>query len=139
MRGVAVLACLALVACAGPQASAPADRTIAVYQPAPGSTPVLEGPVAALPGHHVVIGDLIAPPGMVIPPHRHSGEEFLYVIGGSTVLSHEGEPDLILKAGQGVRIAPGVVHWGKAGEAGTRAVSSWIVVNGQPLRTAVER
>jgi quercetin dioxygenase-like cupin family protein len=135
MRAAAVLGCAMLAGCAAPQAVAPAIGIIAVYQPATGSTPVLEGLIAAGPGHHLVMGDLVATPGMVIPAHRHSGEEFLYVIGGSAVLSREGLPDLLLKAGEGVRIAPGVVHWGKAGEAGTRAISSWIVVNGEPLRT----
>lgn len=91
----------------------------------------------AAPGHHLVMGDLVATPGMVIPRHRHSGEEFLYVIGGSGTVSIEGQPDVVLKAGQGVRIAPGAVHGGVAGSAGMRAVSSWVVVDGQPLRTPV--
>lgn len=131
MRRAAILACLLPAACAttGP-AAAPQ-----IYQPPAGSTLVLEGPISATPGHHLVVGDLVATPGMVIPRHSHSGEEFLYVIGGSTVLSRDGEPDLLLNPGQGVRIAPGVVHSGLAGKEGLRAVSTWIVVNGQPLRT----
>lgn len=135
MRRAAALACglLAACICAGAIASPP------ILQPPVGSNPVLEGRIEAAPGHHLVMGDLLATPGMEIPPHKHSGEEFLYVIGGSTVLSRKGEPDLVLQAGQGVRIAPGVVHWGAAGEEGLRAVSAWIVVNGQPLRTAAER
>ena len=72
---------------------------------------------------------------MVIPRHLHSGEEFLYVLGGSGTLSIEGKPDVVLMAGQGVRIEPGVVHGGLAGAQGMRAVSAWVVVNGQPLRT----
>lgn len=130
MRWAALLGCCVLAACAAPQS----QTAIAVYQPPVGSTLVLEGKVEAAPGHHLVLGDLVAPPGEPIAPHRHSGEEFLYVIGGSGTLSREGQPDLVLKAGQGVRIAPGVVHWGVAGKEGLRAVSSWIVANGQPLR-----
>lgn len=134
MRAGAALACLLMAACSvAVEGSAPAP-----YQPPVGSNPVLEGPIEAAPGHHLVMGDLVATPGMEIPPHTHSGEEFLYVIGGSTMLSRKGESDLVLKPGQGVRIASGVVHWGTAGEEGLRAVSAWIVVNGQPLRTAAE-
>ncbi len=135
MRIAALLACCTLAACASPgTVTAPASAP-AVYQPPVGSTPVLEGPIAAAPEHHLVMGDLVATPGMVIPRHRHSGEEFLYVIGGSGTLSVEGQPEVALSAGQGVRIAPGVVHGGVAGAEGMRAISSWVVVNGQPLRT----
>ena len=131
MRVAAAIGCCLLAACA---TTKPRTAT-AIYQPPVGSTPVLEGPIQAAPGHHLVIGDLVATPGMVIPRHRHSGEEFLYVMGGSGTLSVEGKPDVVLSAGQGVRIAPGVAHAGVAGADGMRAVSTWVVVNGQPLRT----
>ncbi len=132
MRWAAVLSCILLGACSTTQSS----NALAVYQPPAGSNLVLEGPIAAVPGHHMVIGDLVATPGMVIPRHSHSGEEFLFVMGGSGTLSIDGKPDVLLKAGQGVRIAPGEVHGGTAGPDGMRAVSSWVVANGQPLRTA---
>jgi quercetin dioxygenase-like cupin family protein len=138
MRRAAFLACLLLTACAtspqpGPVAAA--ASVPAIYQPPVGSTLVLEGPVIAAPGHHIVMGDLVATPRMAIPRHSHSGEEFLYVIGGAGTVSIEGQPDVTLKAGQGVRIAPGSVHSGLAGADGMRAISTWVVVNGQPLRT----
>jgi quercetin dioxygenase-like cupin family protein len=131
MRRAAILACLLPAACAttGPVAAPE------IYQPPAGSTLVLEGPISAAPGHHLVVGDLVATPGMVIPRHSHSGEEFLYVIGGSGTVSIEGKPDVTLQPGQGLRIPPGVVHGGTASSEGMRAVSTWIVVNGQPLRT----
>jgi quercetin dioxygenase-like cupin family protein len=133
MRWLAALGCSLLGACSTTQPA----TTIAIYQPPVGSTPVLEGPIEAAPGHHMVLGDLVATPGMVIPRHKHSGEEFLYVIGGSGTVSIEGQADVVLRPGQGIRMAPGVVHGGMAGPEGMRAVSSWVVVNGQPLRTAV--
>lgn len=132
MRGLAASAgLLLLAACAHP-----ADGVIATYQPPAGSNVVLEGPIAAAPGHHLVVGDLVMAAGGTIPRHYHSGEEFLYVIGGSATISREGEPDLVLEPGQGVRIAPGRIHWGTAGPEGVRAVPAWVVVDGQPLRTA---
>ncbi len=133
MRPLAASALLLLPACAAAQTS-----SIPVYQPPPGSNVVLEGAIEGAPNHHLVVGDLVMAAGGAIPKHTHSGEEFLYVIGGGATVSREGQPDLVLEAGEGVRIAPGTVHWGTAGPQGVRAVSSWVVVNGQPLRTSAE-
>jgi len=134
MRAAAVLALagtLVLAACASD------DGHIAVYQPPAGSNPVLSGPIAAAPGHSLTVGDLVMAAGGAIPRHYHPGEEFLYVIGGSATVSRAGEADVTLTAGQALRIPPGTVHWGVAGPEGVRAVSSWVVVDGQPLRVAV--
>ncbi len=113
------------------------EGAIPVYQPPAGSNQVLEGPIMAAPGHSLIVGDLVMAAGGAIPRHRHLGEEFLYVLGGSAIVSREGEADVQLTAGQSIRIAPGIVHWGKAGPEGVRAVSSWVAVDGQPLREAV--
>lgn len=126
---------LPLVAALGACGAQPGG--VKVYQPPAGSNEVLQGPIAGAPGHSLVVGDLAMPAGAIIPRHRHAGEEFLYVIGGSAVLSREGQPDMTLRAGQGIRIPPGTVHWGHAGPQGMRAVSSWVVVEGHPLREAV--
>ena len=132
MRAVPALAGFVLAAgCA----SAPA--TIATYQPPAGSNEVLRGPIEAAPGHDLVVGDLVSLPGAPIPRHYHHGEEFIYVQGGSATVSRPGLPDLVLRAGDGVRIAPGVVHWGRAGPEGVRAITTWVQPAGQPLRVAV--
>jgi quercetin dioxygenase-like cupin family protein len=117
-------------------ASCAARAPLAIYAPPTGSNEVLTGPIEAAPGHSLVVGDLNMPAGAVIPRHYHAGEEFLYVIGGSAVVSRQGLPDVTLTPGQGLRIAPRLVHWGRAGPTGVRAVSSWVKVDGQPLRVA---
>lgn len=129
---IAALICaFALTACS-------ADSShIAVYQPPAGSNQVVSGPIAAAPGHSLVMGDLVMAAGGTIPRHYHAGEEFLYVLGGSAMVQREGETAVTLTAGQAIRIAPGTVHWGTAGPEGVRAVSSWVSVDGQPLRTMV--
>ena len=109
---------------------------LAVYAPPQGTNEVLSGPIEAAPGHSLVVGDLNMPAGAAIPRHYHAGEEFLYVIGGSAVVSRQGQPDVTLMPGQGLRIAPRTVHWGRAGPDGVRAVSNWVKVDGQPLRVA---
>lgn len=109
----------------------------ALHVPPPGINEVLTGPIASAPGSNVVMGDLNMGPGATIPRHTHAGEEFLYILAGAATVSRQGEPDLTLQPGQSVRIAPGVVHWGTAGPEGMRAVTAWIKLDGQPLRTPV--
>ena len=132
MRRAALLPALLLGACV----FAPSHGGPEIIRQPDGVNLVLEGAIAAAPGHHLVMGDLVLLANGAIPRHTHSGEEFLYVLGGSATVMRDGEPDLVLRAGQGVRIPAGTVHGGKAGPEGTRAVSSWIVKDGAPLRTA---
>jgi len=127
---------IALAAGLGACAS-PGPQGAVVYQPRPGIAEVLSGPIQAAPGHHLVTGDLNIPANAPIPRHYHHGEEFLYILGGSTVIVREGQGEMTLLPGQAIRIAPGIVHWGRAGPQGLRAVSSWVVPDGQPLRVAV--
>lgn len=129
------LAALLAAGLLGGCAAAPAP--LAIYQPPPGANEVLRGPIAGAPGLSLVVGDLSLPAGGAIPAHYHHGEEFLFVLGGSTVVSRPGEPDVVLQPGQGLRIAPGTVHSGRAGAQGVRATSSWVVPDGKPLRVAV--
>jgi quercetin dioxygenase-like cupin family protein len=105
-----------------------------VHLPPPGISERISGPIEAAPGHHLVMGDLNLPADAPIPRHFHHGEEFLYILGGSTVIVREGLGEEELQPGQAIRIAPGTVHWGRAGPEGLRAVSTWIVPDGQPLR-----
>lgn len=131
MRARAAAAALALAGCAGMAGEPPATA------PAPGIRLTVEGPITAAPGHHLVMGELVLAPGAPVPRHRHSGEEFITILEGSVTLRRQGMADLVLSAGQGVRIAPGLPHSATAGGQGVRAVSSWIVVDGQPLREAL--
>jgi quercetin dioxygenase-like cupin family protein len=131
MRLLLASALLLLPACASAQAP------LAIHQPPPGINEVLSGPIDGANGRTLVMGDLAMAPGAAIPRHRHAGEEFLYVIGGSAVISRVGEPDLVLGPGEAIRIAPGTVHWGRAGDEGMRAIASWVKLDGRPLREAV--
>lgn len=113
------------------------STNIPVYHPAPGANETVRGPIAAAPGHSLVTADIVLGPDGVVPRHYHHGEEFLSVIGGSVTLRRPGVPDLVLRPGEGVRIAPGIVHSAIAGSDGLRAVSSWVLPDGKPLREAL--
>ena len=137
MRRASLALPIILAGCAAAPVPPASTADPAVLTPPPGINQVIEGPIVAAPGHSLVLGDLNLAPGAAIPRHKHRGEEFVYVLGGSTVLSRAGEPDITLVAGQSLRIAPGTVHWGRAGPDGLRAISAWVKVDGQPLREAV--
>jgi quercetin dioxygenase-like cupin family protein len=132
MRWLA-LSALFLSACATAH-----EGHLAVVQPPEGINIVLEGPIAGTAEHKLVVGDLVMVPGTVIPRHKHSGEEFLYVMGGTANLTLEDGTQLVLQAGESARIPAGTVHWGHAGEEGLRGVASWVVVGDHPLRILVE-
>ena len=109
-------------------------ETIATYQPAAGSNEVLRGDIVAAPGHQLVTADIVLPAHGEVPLHYHHGEEFLYVLEGSATLTIMGEQGRVLQAGDAVRIAPTMLHDAIAGPDGLRAVASWIVPEGRPLR-----
>jgi len=127
---------LAALACAGLALSSCAAST-KLYEPAAAPGVVLQGPIAAAPGVALRSRDLSLPAGAIVPRHTHAGEEFVYVIEGEVTLRREGLPDLVMHAGDGMRIAPGTVHSAEAGEAGFRAIATYVLIEGQPERTPV--
>jgi quercetin dioxygenase-like cupin family protein len=131
-RPLAGLCLLGLAGCAS------SDGTVAVYAPPAGINQVLEGPIAAAPGHTLILGDLNMPAGAEIPRHFHHGEEYIYVLGGSATVSRAGQPDVTLGPGDSILIPPGVVHWGKPGAEGLRSISAWVKDDAKPLREAAQ-
>lgn len=133
MRGA--LASLLLVSLAGCASTGP--DIVPTYQPAPGLNEVLRGEIEAADGYELVVGDILMMPGDAIPPHYHYGEEFIYVLGGSAVIERAGYPTVTLRAGESLRVAPGIVHSGRNGTDGARLVSVWIKPVDRPLRMPV--
>ena len=131
LRPLAGLCLITLAGCASSEGS------VAVYVPPQGINQVIEGPIAAAPGHSLILGDLNMPAGAEIPRHYHHGEEYIYVLGGSATVSRAGHDDVTLGPGDAIIIPPGVVHWGKAGPDGLRSISSWVKDDAKPLREAV--
>jgi quercetin dioxygenase-like cupin family protein len=94
---------------------------------------------SGVPGKEIVLGTATLPPGSSIGYHTHPGDEAGYVVKGSLILKVQGQPDRLLKAGDGFFNPRGSVHSIVAapGADGAMAVSSWIIDKGQPLATPV--
>ena len=83
------------------------------------------------------------PPGHPgLPPHRHSGPSFGYVMEGAVRFELEGEPERVIEAG-GTFWEPGgdVIHYqdGNAlSDAPTKFVVTMVCAPGQPMLTLVD-
>jgi quercetin dioxygenase-like cupin family protein len=78
------------------------------------------------------------PPGSPgLPPHRHSGPAFGYVLEGEIVFELEGEPERVIKAGETFWEPGGdVIHYqdgNNLADAWSRFVVVMICVPGQPM------
>lgn len=78
-------------------------------------------------------------PGMIVPNHRHPGEEIVYVLEGSIEYRVAGKPPVTLKAGDVLFIPKGVVHSAKnVGRDNAAELSTYIVEKGKPLLEMVK-
>jgi quercetin dioxygenase-like cupin family protein len=73
-------------------------------------------------------------PGGATGAHTHPGIETGYVIEGEAVMSIEGQPDRIVKAGDSYLIPAGVKHnVAGIGSVPTKAISVFVVDKTKPL------
>ncbi|MEA2729993.1 MAG: hypothetical protein QOF70_4468, partial [Acetobacteraceae bacterium] len=72
-------------------------------------------------------------PNAVVPRHTHPGIESGYLISGSSTLSVKGQPDRIIKAGDGFQIQPETPHSVRNGPERSRVVATYIVEKDKPL------
>ncbi|BCJ75173.1 hypothetical protein CS0771_47170 [Catellatospora sp. IY07-71] len=84
----------------------------------------------------------IPPGGKGLPPHKHSGPIFGYMIEGEMLFELEGEPERVIKAGEAF-FEPGgdVIHYRDANnlpDATSRFVVVMHMVPGQPMLTYVD-
>jgi quercetin dioxygenase-like cupin family protein len=72
-------------------------------------------------------------PGEFVSRHMHPGVESSYLPTGSITLSVEGQPDLIVKAGDGYQIPPETPHSVRNGPERSTIVATFIVEKDKPL------
>jgi quercetin dioxygenase-like cupin family protein len=88
----------------------------------------------SVPGREVVQVRVDFAPGAAFPEHSHPGEEIAYVIEGSLEYQLEGEPPVILEAGEVLFIPARAVHSAKnVGKVNAAELATYIVEQGQPL------
>jgi quercetin dioxygenase-like cupin family protein len=80
-------------------------------QPPAGTIPLLNQPLADLPGREVRMTLLDRVPGNASVPHRHPGHHtFGYVVEGTYELGVNNQPTRMLKAGDTFYEPPGTLH-----------------------------
>ena len=73
-------------------------------------------------------------PGTTAPRHSHPGEEIIYVLEGTWEYTLDGQPPLIVKAGEVLFIPAGTVHSARNVGSGKGAeLATYIVEKEKPL------
>ena len=72
-------------------------------------------------------------PNALIARHTHPGVESSYIASGSSTLSVKGQPDRVVKAGDGFQIPPEVPHSVRNGPEKTVVVANYTVEKDKPL------
>ncbi|MET8536965.1 cupin domain-containing protein [Streptomyces sp. NPDC005065] len=106
-------------------------------------TTLLEQEPPFIPEHAQVMTLLVQyPPGHPgVPPHRHSGPAFGYMIEGEMLFELEGEPERVIRAGETFWEPGGdVIHYqdgNNRDDAWSRFVVVMLMVPGKPMLTLV--
>lgn len=84
----------------------------------------------------------VPPGGPGLPPHRHSGPVFGYVVEGEIIFELEGQPERVITAGEAFWEPGGdVIHYQDGNnltDAWSRFVVVMVHVPGQPMLTLVD-
>jgi quercetin dioxygenase-like cupin family protein len=96
-------------------------------------TDVLRNDLGA-PGREVIQVLVEFAPGASFPRHRHPGEEVAYVTEGKFEYRLDGQPVVILEAGDALFIPAGAVHAvTNVGSGKGAELATYIVEKGEPL------
>ena len=71
--------------------------------------------------------------GAQVARHTHPGVESSYIVSGGSTLSVKGQPDRVVKAGEGFQIPPETPHSVRNGPEKSRIVATFIVEKDKPL------
>ena len=86
------------------------------------------------PGYVTLLVEATIEPGVAVGRHTHPGIESAYVMEGGFELPIQGQPTRVLKVGDAFQIPPETPHaGGKAGDAKTRILITYVVEKGKPL------
>ena len=127
-----------LVSIAAGVAALLAGGALVAQTPALQRTIVTKADVS-VPGREAVIAKVEIAPGGIAGWHTHPGDEISYIQEGESELMVAGQPNRIVKAGEGFVIPAGVVHNARnSGSTPTRLVGVYVVEKGKPLASPAE-
>jgi len=87
-----------------------------------------------VPGREVIQVIVELEPGTTAPSHSHPGDEIIYVLEGTWEYTLEGQPPVIVNAGEVLFIPAGTNHSARIVGAGRgRELATYIVEKGKPL------
>jgi quercetin dioxygenase-like cupin family protein len=112
-----------------------ADVSMAQDQPIK-RTELLRADVADVPGKETVIYIADVMPGAEGGRHTHYGDEFVYILEGTLVVTPDGKEPITLKSGEAAHLAPADgVHFAKNGNSSepAKVLVVLVVEKGKPL------
>ncbi len=89
------------------------------------------------PAYEAVMAVAEIAPGVSAGKHRHNGIEIGYVLEGSARLEHDGQPPLVVTAGQAFKNEPGVHDAKNTGKGPLKILAVYLVEKGKPLSEPV--
>jgi quercetin dioxygenase-like cupin family protein len=89
-------------------------------------------------GTEVIVSRVVMPPNTALPRHWHPGEEFAYVLSGSTILRRDSKPDLTVLAGELVKIPLKEIHSAMTTDQGATILVFRVHEHGKPERVLVD-
>ena len=89
-------------------------------------------------GTEVIVSRVVMPPNTALPKHWHPGEEFAYVLEGSTILRRDGKPDLTVLKGELVKISLKEIHSAVTTDQGAQILVFRVHEHGKPERILVD-
>ena len=81
----------------------------------------------------LTVMQMTMPAGMGPPPHTHPGPESGYLLEGEFTLLVDGQPSLLLKAGDSYKVPSGAIHDARSGDKGAKVIATYVVEKGKPL------
>lgn len=83
--------------------------------------------------YETVIGIAELPPNANVGRHTHPGPESGYLLEGEFTLLVEGQPPLVVKAGDSYKVPAGAIHDARSGDKGAKVIATYVVEKGKPL------
>jgi quercetin dioxygenase-like cupin family protein len=88
-------------------------------------------------GYVSIVVEAEIPPNGFVAWHTHPGIESSYMAAGAFELMVKGQPNRMVKAGEGFQVPPVTPHAVQNGPAPTKIAVTYIVKKGEPLATPV--